>query len=191
MFLGTFDTQIYLFLIELVGRSSWWIKSTIVFFARHGDVVFIALLVLVSLIYIVQETDPKHGHLLHFVRSLVYSFLASIASLLNVTALKNALEIPRPFTAFNYVPLIHATKYSFPSGHAATFMCMALVSGWYIPKYRMFFLVFAIFISLSRVLAGVHTPLDILAGWVIGGSFAFLVYIHLDLIKWVEKQDDK
>jgi membrane-associated phospholipid phosphatase len=64
---------------------------------------------------------------------------------------------------------------------------MALVSGWYIPKYRMFFLVFAILISVSRVLAGVHTPLDILAGWFVGVSFAFLAYVHLDLINWIER----
>lgn len=187
MFLGVFDTELFLTLMELVRKSPWWFENAIVFFARFGDLFFIVLLVTISFIYIVQETNPTRGHLLHFLRSLLYSLLVSFASLMNVTALKNALRIPRPFEVLDYTPLISVSPFSFPSGHAATFLCMALVSGWYIPKYRMFFLVFALLISVSRILVGVHTPLDILAGWFVGASFAFLAYIHLDLVRWIEE----
>jgi undecaprenyl-diphosphatase len=60
------------------------------------------------------------------------------------------------------------TSHSFPSGHAATSFACATVLGAVAPRYRLAFLVLAAAIAYSRLYNGVHYPLDVLGGVVLG-----------------------
>lgn len=65
--------------------------------------------------------------------------------------------------------------YSFPSGHATIAFAMACVLSTYEPKWKYWFYALAICISLSRIVVGVHYPLDVIGGAVLGwgiGSIA-------------------
>jgi undecaprenyl-diphosphatase len=62
--------------------------------------------------------------------------------------------------------------HSFPSGHAATSFAGATLLAWYAPRLRMPLYVLAAAIAFSRVYVGVHWPLDILAGAVLGWAVA-------------------
>ncbi len=57
---------------------------------------------------------------------------------------------------------------SFPSGHAATAFACATVIAWAAPRLAVPAFVLATAISLSRVYVGVHWPLDVLGGAVLG-----------------------
>ncbi len=88
-----------------------------------------------------------------------------------VTAiLKHALHIPRPFLGFpDLQPLFLETGGSFPSGHATAFAALAAVVYFHNRPAGRFFWVAAILIAVSRVIAGVHYPIDIVGGLLIGG----------------------
>ena len=92
--------------------------------------------------------------------------------------LKLLIRRPRPFDAIAGAPdtlLAHPASFSFPSGDAALAFGAAAALGIVAPRYRAFALLFALAVAVSRVLAGVHYPSDVLAGAAIGvacGLFA-------------------
>ena len=93
--------------------------------------------------------------------------------------LKDLVARPRPPAALAlYTPPL----YSFPSGHATMaaafygFSAFALARAW--PRQRGFIWLAALLlialIGVSRVYLGVHYPSDVIAGWLLGGFFAWL-----------------
>lgn len=65
--------------------------------------------------------------------------------------------------------------YSFPSGHATIAFAMAGVLSAYEPKFRAWFYVLAVCISLSRIVVGVHYPLDVIGGAVLGWGIGMCI----------------
>ena len=67
---------------------------------------------------------------------------------------------------------------AFPSGHAATAFACATVIAWAAPRLRIPAFVLAAGIAWSRVYVGVHWPLDVLGGAVLGAAVgAVLVFL--------------
>jgi undecaprenyl-diphosphatase len=62
--------------------------------------------------------------------------------------------------------------YSFPSGHAMVSFACATVLALAVPRLRWQLYALATLISFSRVYVGVHYPLDVLAGAVLGVAIA-------------------
>jgi len=86
--------------------------------------------------------------------------------------------------------LIHASNYSFPSGHAALSSALALtviLLAWH-TKYRVLMIVvgvaYVLVIGFTRLYLGVHYPTDILAGWCLGFAWVLLVATLLGLFGW-------
>ncbi len=65
---------------------------------------------------------------------------------------------------------------SFPSGHAMNSATFGIGLGLAYPRLRTFGLGFAALVGYSRVYVGVHYPLDVLAGWLIGLGLATLLW---------------
>jgi membrane-associated phospholipid phosphatase len=95
--------------------------------------------------------------------------LADAAADLSAAALKWAIPRHRP-RVHALVSMPH--DHSFPSGHAATsFACATvLAAAW--PKRRAVFYALAVLIAFSRLYNGVHFPLDVLGGAVLGVAIA-------------------
>ncbi len=62
---------------------------------------------------------------------------------------------------------------SFPSGHATSSMAVAILLGLLYRRWLWVLIAYSILLSYSRIYIGVHYPLDILAGWIIGGGIAW------------------
>jgi undecaprenyl-diphosphatase len=70
-------------------------------------------------------------------------------------------------------PLVHAPHDgSFPSGHATVSFACATILTFYAPRAAPGFFLLAAAIAWSRVYVGVHYPLDVLGGAVLGVAIA-------------------
>ena len=95
---------------------------------------------------------------------------------------------PRPFTTLPLKEVVfHRPDYSFPSDHAAFLFALAFsfyLAGAKKVSYWLFGL--GIIIPIVRVMAGLHFPTDILAGWLLGIFVAWLLWLVKDPIdKWI------
>jgi undecaprenyl-diphosphatase len=77
---------------------------------------------------------------------------------------------PRPFVAENFIPLIDQSpkEAAFPSGHASFFFALSTIIYCYNKKLGILFYIASFLIVISRVFVGVHWPLDILVGALLG-----------------------
>jgi undecaprenyl-diphosphatase len=70
----------------------------------------------------------------------------------------------------------HKTSLSFPSAHAMNMFAQAMLFSLLYPRRWLWFFIFAFLIGFSRVYVGVHYPLDVLAGAVLGMGIGAGVY---------------
>jgi undecaprenyl-diphosphatase len=103
--------------------------------------------------------------------------LADLAADLAAGALKQLFGRPRPPLRFPLPePLVSVPgSPAFPSGHAATSFACAVVLGAAAPRLRLALLVLAALVAWSRVYVGVHYPLDVLAGAILGVAVGLCV----------------
>lgn len=91
--------------------------------------------------------------------------------------LKNSIRRARPaqvLTAFTQPHITPSDQFSLPSGHTAGAFVLLTAVAVYYPLWLPVALVWAAGIGLSRIFLGVHFPLDVVAGAVLGSSCAVL-----------------
>jgi undecaprenyl-diphosphatase len=93
----------------------------------------------------------------------------ALADLLAV-ALKAVVDVDRPPVRYaSPDPLVRVpTDHSFPSGHTATSFAAALILARAVPRRAWLFYVLAAAIGFSRIYVGVHYPIDVLGGALLG-----------------------
>ena len=85
-----------------------------------------------------------------------------------VEVLRHLFPRERPYTRYGFEPLIgHGRSSSFPSRHCASAALIALAAGSLAPSLGFALGGAALLIGATRVLAGVHFPRDIAAGFLL------------------------
>lgn len=117
-------------------------------------------------------------------RVAIFTFAASVSGQLVSHLLKEAFGRPRPDLIPHEVAVF---THSFPSGHAmmsaVVYLTLASLAARLMHRRHMkvyvlsVAIVFTILIGVSRVYLGVHWPSDVLAGWMIGASWALACWL--------------
>lgn len=141
-------------------------------------------------LFLIIPLFKKYRHLarLHselFIFALTVSLFARFVIKEIITLFYDRL---RPFESILYVKqlILVSGGDSFPSGHAIFFFALAMAIAFYYPRISIFFFIGAFSISVARISAGVHWPLDILAGTILG--ILISVVFHHFFLLWKKKR---
>ncbi len=161
----------------------------VIFFAS----VFGTLVVVAAILFRLFHRDFKPGtpfslgNIRYGIGEVITGFLTAGISWLVAIILKYIVHAPRPYLVFeNFHSLFPYGAYdSFPSGHATFFMGLATAIFLYHKKAGLWFGLAALIIGLARIVAGVHFPVDILAGYSIGILIA--LWVHYPVKRFISK----
>lgn len=167
------NQEIFYYLNNLAGKSVFF-DNTIIFFGQY----LAYILVVVFLLIVAKNKNWK---------MLVIAAVSTFFSRIIITEIiRFFYYVPRPFLISGVHQLIfNETSGSFPSGHAAFFFALAMAIYLFSQgpssgrsRGRSFSAIFfagAILIGLARIIAGIHWPLDIFAGAIIGILSALII----------------
>lgn len=169
------NTQLLLFINGLAGKNGF-LDSFMIFTATYLVViVFLMAVVYIGLLIYERMWRP----VLYFFGTLVVSFL--LLQLASMLALDR-----RPFMDHALTQLVaHAPGNSFPSDHTTVTaaIAMGLLLFTRFKKIGYVTLALAVLIGFSRIFVGIHYPLDIAGGLLVGvagGSIVWLAKNKLD-----------
>jgi undecaprenyl-diphosphatase len=179
------NIEIFNFLHNLSGRSEI-LDKVIVFIAEPFGYILIVIAYLFLLLHSENESSELKNILKKFREIIILSFSVFSAYIFSII-IKNIVNNPRPFLILNDVNelFIYGGYDSFPSGHATFFAALAAAIFVYHRKVGFLFGLFAVIIGFSRVIAGIHFPIDILVGFMLGGSLSTLIYYGVN--KFIKK----
>ncbi len=154
-------------------RSTGWMHAPVTAYAKYGLLVFAGLLV-VGWWYARRRPAPIMA------AALLAPVSTVLAVAVNQPIIKHFAET-RPYVVHpNALVLVSTTSDpSFPSDHAA--MAGAVAVGLFLVSWRLGLLATgcALLMAFARVYVGAHFPQDVLAGLVLGGAVAGLVWLVL------------
>ncbi len=165
-FLNNFSHQSEIFdkiVIFIAGPFSYFvILFAIIFLLFHHDVL--------------PSKNPWKLFLLKY-KEILLVFFSGIFAWVISRILKTLIQAPRPFEMFENVrPLfLHGGMDSFPSGHATFFGALAVSIFMSHKKVGYIFMLFAFMIGMARIISGIHFPVDILGGFIIGAITVLII----------------
>ena len=162
-------------------HSSYILSGFAIFIAEY----FPFLLMAIALLY--ELFVRKDGETL---RSLLRIYFPPFLTMLTTETSKLFFIHPRPFIVLHIIPLIHVSDPygSFPSSHAAFFAALAMTMYSCNHKLGKWFFFGALIVGLGRVAVGVHWPLDVVSGFLIG---SVLGYAYEKLISILYKSNNQ
>ncbi|PIR69367.1 MAG: hypothetical protein COU47_03285 [Candidatus Niyogibacteria bacterium CG10_big_fil_rev_8_21_14_0_10_46_36] len=163
-----FDLTLFNALHAYAGQSriADWI---IIFFAEYAQ--YPVIVAFFILLYVSHYSRQRKIQLLWVSFASVFLSRAIITEIIRLFYHRE-----RPLFDMNVHALFSEYSWSFPSGHAAFFFAFAAAIYFYNKAWGVWFFVAALLISMSRVVGGVHYPVDVLGGAVVGIVSASVVF---------------
>jgi len=172
---GIFNLNVILFYMINNGMDNSTFDFIMPLITNFGS--FIAWAVICGILFVFGGQKGRKVALL----GLAALFISNVS----VYLLKYIIAEPRPFLTLAHVDLLVPENevYSFPSGHTASSFAVAAVIGLKYKlnlqgrRYSLIYplIIFAGVIGFSRIYIGVHYPLDVIFGAIIGLLSALLV----------------
>jgi len=152
-----------------------WFEEMMRDITALGGVAVLTLITIFSAIYLllIKRRDL-----------MLYLAAAAITGTIFSNLLKAGFSRPRPDIVPHEIVVYTA---SFPSGHslvaAAIYLTLGVILAEAQTRYRLKIymlsvaIVLALLVGVSRIYLGVHWPSDVLAGWLAGSAWAFMLWI--------------
>ncbi len=133
--------------------------------------------VIIFLIYVFYIWTKERKKFISF---LLLSVISFALSLIVAKILGHFIYDPRPFVTEHVKPLFaHAPDNGFPSDHTLLTAAIASVVFAYNKKLGILLYVISLAIGVSRILAQIHHPLDIIGSFVIAIVVTYFSYLLL------------
>lgn len=171
-FLIRLDHAVFRAINSLAGKSAVldWIARV----GADDHIIPIVLTLLVILLVLIAKNRREREDAF---TCLICALLAVAVSMAILFILNGAFFRPRPFTTYPSVHLLfyHNTDSAFPSNAATLAFVLAFSAFFYNRKIGAAMLGLATFLGFSRIMVGIHYPLDIVGGALLGLGSALLV----------------
>lgn len=162
------DINFFYFFNNLAGQSRFF-DMIIVFLAGYFQYLLIAIFFL--LLFFSGYAKPEK------LRIFWVTIISIIVARFGIVELiRFFYHRPRPFVSYQVHQLLSENEWSFPSGHSAFFFAMATAVYLYNKKWGIGFFLAAVLMNISRIIAGVHYPSDIIGGAIVGMAVACAVF---------------
>lgn len=166
-------------ILNALAKNLPYAPEITIFFAEWLIWVLLATVALtISWPAFIDTSRTREQRIRKAAKQIFFVFFVSASAWVVAQFFKAGFGIPRPFVALDVIhPLFeHSANGSFPSGHTTLLSALGaiLISiryrriGWLI-------LIATLFSGVARVAAGVHWPVDIFGGFVLGIGVAALV----------------
>jgi undecaprenyl-diphosphatase len=145
----------------------------IVFGAKY--LVFFVVLGSLIVLTLIDKREQRKFLFATVIAGVTATILKQVAS--------SVYDDPRPFTQGVHALIAHSIENGFPSDHTVLSFCAAALAFDFRRKIGLCLLLLSALVGISRVLAGVHHPIDVIAGAAIGilaTWFAIWVVHRLD-----------
>ncbi len=140
-------------------------------------------------------TSPKGRGITQEKNNLLLIFYGTVLALILSLIIQQFVSVDRPeehLKAGGKLLLNHLPDASFPSDHAT--VSIAFLTGVLLAWYRKWFIVLLILftaMNVSRVIAWVHWPFDVIAGSIVWAVGSYLVFAHIWKNKFVKILNSK
>jgi len=184
---------IYYFLNSFVGQSSQ-LDFIILFIADYLDIIVMVGALLFFLIhkdYKEERRFVSYQQMKTRIKETILVVMSVVSAWGIVGILKHIFAMPRPYVYLDNVHLLftYGNLDSFPSGHAALFSALAVAVYFHHKKLSLLFIICALLIGIARIAAGVHLPSEILAGYLLGGLLAWIIYkIYARIFRFLKSE---
>lgn len=165
----TLNEKAFFYLNNFAGQNL--VNDSIIIFLAN-DLGYILLFAFVY--FLIKHKDKKQGS-----REVAMIVTTAIAAWFVAKIYKYVFPSMRPFERLDgeMVKLFdHGGNDSFPSGHATFFSALAMATYFYHKKIALLLGIGAIVIGVTRIISGVHFPIDILGGFFLGVGIALTSY---------------
>ena len=170
------NENIFYFFYNLAHQNIFF-DGLIVFFAFYFPYIVVVLAGIFLLAHHeVFKAKKPFQFFLQKKNEILKAFFSGGSAWILARVFKFLFSLSRPAEAISSVePLIIKTDHAFPSGHATFFMALAVSIFFFHRKAGYIFILFALTIGVARIAAGVHFPVDILGGFVLGAVVAYFI----------------
>ena len=148
--------KIYITILSFIRKNNTRENFTITFCKYIPYVTAISYIF--TILYLLISKDSR----------IIPSLLKPLAVVLVVTVFRKLINRPRPYDTLNIQPLFkHKKGESFPSRHTASAFIIALVCFTVNPIPGSLLIITASLVAITRIIAGVHYPSDVLVAIII------------------------
>lgn len=162
------DYQVFYHQLTAPFRRYPWLIKILKFINR-----LIVCLVYCSFLGILIEAGMKKLSL------LLWIIVVAASGFILLSLVRRLINAPRPYEQYQIQPLIYRAKHgeSFPSRHVFSATLIGMCALRLSVVWGAILLIFAAFLAIVRVIAGIHFPRDVVVGFLAGLAWGFLLFL--------------